>query len=107
MLNPCRGIREALFYKVDRMETKQVLAGFGIVVCDRGFIYVGMVEYTEQFAVITNAYNIRKWGTTKGLGELARDGNNPNTKLDACPTVRIPSRAIISIIESEAAKWKF
>ena len=87
------------------MEKKQVLEGFAIVVADRGFVYVGDVKSDEQFCVVENARNIRRWGTTKGLGQLALEGPTSDTVLDAVGTVRIPSRAVISIIDSEAAKW--
>ncbi len=87
------------------METKTVLSGFGIVVADRGYVYVGNVNLDDQFAVVTNAKNVRVWGTTKGLGELALCGPTSSTKLDDVGTVRIPMRAIISLIDSEAEKW--
>jgi len=87
------------------METKQVLKGFAIVVVDRGFVYAGDVVMDDQFAVITNAKNIRRWGTSKGLGELALEGPKSETVLDAVGTVRIPARAVISVIDTEAVKW--
>ena len=87
------------------METKQVLSGFAIVVADRGFVYVGNVTMDDQFAVITDARNIRKWGTTKGLGELALEGPKAETVLDSVGVVRIPARAVISIIETESKLW--
>ena len=87
------------------METKQVLKGFAIVVADRGFVYVGDVVMDDQFAIVTNAKNIRRWGTSKGLWELALEGPKSETVLDTVGTVRIPARAIISVIDTEAAKW--
>jgi len=88
------------------METKQVLQGKAIVVCDCGFVYVGDVEYDDKFCVVSNAMNIRKWGTSKGLGELALNGPTENTVLDAVGTVRVPSRAVINIIDTVDALWK-
>jgi len=87
------------------MEKKTVLNGFAIVVADRGYVYVGNVELDDQFAVVTDCRNIRRWGTTKGLGELALSGPTGDTVLDDVGTVRIPLRAIISLIDTEAAKW--
>lgn len=75
-----------------------------IVVLDRGFVYVGHVSVDSDFVVIKNAKNIRQWGTTKGLGELV-NGPLTNTKLDNVGTVRAPSRALISLIDVEQAKW--
>lgn len=76
-----------------------------IVVLDRGFIYVGAVEVTDDFVTITNAKNIRQWGTTKGLGELI-SGPLADTKLDSTGTVRVSKRALISLIDVDQSKWK-
>ena len=88
------------------MQKKTVLSGFAVVVLDRGFVYVGDVECDSNWCVVSNAHNIRVWGTTEGLGELVRNGPTPKTKLDAVGTVRAPIRAVISVIDSEADKWK-
>ena len=87
------------------MEQKQVLTGFAIVVVDRGYVYVGDVVSDDTYTIITNAQNVRRWGTSRGLGELALEGPKSETILDQVGTVRIPARAIISIIDTEAAKW--
>lgn len=87
------------------MEKKETLYGFAIVVADRGFVYIGDVEVSDDWCVITNAKNIRGWGTTKGLGELAGGGPTSKTILDVVGTVRIPLRAVISIIDSEKKLW--
>jgi hypothetical protein len=71
--------------------------GQNIVVLDRGFVYVGDVEIDGDFAVITNAKNIRYWGTKKGLGELT-SGPLLETKLDAIGTVQAPMRAVIHFV---------
>ena len=87
------------------MEVKTVLSGYAIVVADRGFVYVGSVEFGADWCIITNARNIRYWGTTGGLGELALNGPTPTTKLDPITTVRVPMRAVISVIDTEEEKW--
>jgi hypothetical protein len=87
------------------VETKEVLSGFAIVVADRGFVYVGDTELDSNWCVLKNAKNVRRWGTTKGLGELALNGPLADTILDDIGTVRIPMRAVISVIDTEVAKW--
>ena len=87
------------------MEKKETLCGYEIVVADRGFVYVGDVEVTDDWCVITNAKNVRYWGTTKGLGELAGGGPTAKTILDEVGTVRVPMRGVISIIDSEKKRW--
>ena len=86
------------------METKNVMRGFAIVVCDRSYVYVGDCTIDESFCVIKDAKNIRKWGTTKGLGELI-NGPLAKTVLDDYGTVRVPMRAVINIIDVDATKW--
>ena len=87
------------------MEKKCVLDGFGIVVLDRGFVYVGDVNIDDGWCVIEKARNIRVWGTTNGLGELVK-GPTASTKLDDVGTVRAPMRAVISVIDAERSGWK-
>lgn len=76
-----------------------------IVVLDRGFVYVGDVAVSGDWVTITNARTIRRWGTTKGLGELAKNGPLKDSILDPAGTVRAPMRALISLIECEASSW--
>lgn len=73
--------------------------GQNIVVLDRGFVYVGQVTEQVDRLVIRNARNIRRYGTTKGLGEL-RNGPLENTVLDDCGQVIVYLRAVISLIPS-------
>lgn len=64
---------------------------------DRGFVYVGDIALDDQWVRISNAQNIRVWGTKNGLGEL-RNGPLAETKLDFCDVVLAPRRALISLI---------
>jgi hypothetical protein len=77
-----------------------------IVVADRGFVYIGRAEFREDIVILRNSKNLRLWGTTKGLGELV-SGPTGNTVLDNVGTVRIPMRAVISVIDVEQVKWSF
>ena len=60
-----------------------------IVVLQAGFVFMGEWHPATktQPAYITNAFNIRKWGTTAGLGEIALNGPTKDTVLDPCGTV--------------------
>ena len=87
------------------MNNIKVLSGFAIVVLDRGFVYVGNVTVDDDGCIITNASNIRVWGTTQGLGQLALSGPTAKTVLDEVGTVRAPRHAVIHLIETEASKW--
>ena len=66
-----------------------------IIVADRGWVFVGDCFDNEDGSVtIHNAKNIRRWGTTKGLGELV-NGPLENTKIDNYGTVK--TKAIVTI----------
>ena len=77
-----------------------------IVVLDRGFVYVGKVTVDAEWVHIVSAKNIRIWGTTKGLGELALKGPTSKTTLDDVGIVKAPLRALISLIDTDAKLWK-
>jgi len=74
-----------------------------IVIADRGWVYVGNATESSDRVTITNARNIRYWGTTRGLGELAESGPTATTKLDPIGTVVVPMRAVIGIIACKSA----
>ena len=85
--------------------TTEVNHGKQIVVLERGFVYVGDAVTDGTWCTITNASNVRRWGTSKGLGELAASGPLPNTKLDPAGTVKAPMRSVIAMLSCEAARW--
>ena len=78
--------------------------GLKIVVLDNGFVYVGNVVTTARWITITNARNIRRWGTSEGLGELAK-GPLPETILDEVGKVTAPLRNLQHLIDVKAEKW--
>ncbi len=86
--------------------TASACHGMAIVVLDRGFVYVGRVDTDANWCTIRDARNIRYWGTTKGLGQLATEGPTVNTKLDVTGTIKAPMRAVISIVATKEELWK-
>jgi len=76
-----------------------------IAVLDRGFVYVGTCTVADGVLTIADAKCIRRWGTSRGLGELAAEGPTTNTKLDAAGTVRAPLSAVIHLIDCTATAW--
>lgn len=60
-----------------------------IIVADRGWVFVGScVDNADGTVTINNAKNIRRWGTAKGLGQLAT-GPTSDTIADDYGTVRV------------------
>jgi len=77
-----------------------------IVVLQRGWIYVGRFERHGNDCKLHNAYNIRIWGTTKGLPELV-NGVTSSTKLDKCEgVVEFDWLTVVYTITVNEKKWK-
>lgn len=76
-----------------------------IVVLQRGWVAVGDYAADGDEVSLTNASIVRRWGTTKGLGELAANGPRPNTILDPCGTLRVHQLAVVLMLDCEVAKW--
>lgn len=76
-----------------------------IAVLDRGFVYVGLCAVADGFLTISGAQCIRRWGTTAGLGQLAKSGPQSATKLEAAGTVSAPLSALIHLIGCDPAVW--
>lgn len=80
--------------------------GFGIVVVNRAWIYAGQIKHDGTWCVVDGAKNIRRWGTTNGLGQLAKYGPQKETELDEYGLVCIPATSVIFIIDSDSSLWK-
>ena len=76
-----------------------------ICVLERGWVLVGNLEKEGDEYFLTNAYCIRRWGTTEGLGELAMKGPLPETKLDKMTLVRFHKNQLIFTLSCEEYKW--
>ncbi|WP_337186609.1 hypothetical protein [Phenylobacterium sp.] len=79
--------------------------GLSIVIADRGWVFVGKVTSDADYTHIEGARCVRRWGTSKGLGELAKLGPRPNTVLDEAADTKIAARAVIAIVPCEQAAW--
>ena len=58
-----------------------------IVFLQRGNVLVGRLSREGDMCTLSDASVIRRWGTTKGIGEIARGGPTESTVLDPCGTV--------------------
>lgn len=73
--------------------------GYSIVVLSHGFVYVGDVSLVNDELIIGRPLNVRQWGTTKGLGQLAVEGPQKDTVLDRCGNIFAPKLALIHIMK--------
>jgi len=77
-----------------------------IVILNRGWNVIGEYKEKGDECVLENASVIRKWGTTKGLGELAEKGILENTILDKCPNVRFNKMTMVARMDVNEDNWK-
>ena len=84
----------------------EIDGGIRIVILQRGWVVVGHYHQCGHNCWLTNGYVIRRWGTTMGLGEIAKDGPTKDTKLEPTPTMRFHELTVIQTIDCEAAKWE-
>lgn len=76
-----------------------------IVIAQRGWVFVGEVSEEGDKVIIKKAKNIRRWGTTKGLGEIAMGGPTAHTVLDDMGTVTLHVLTIVARIDCNGGKW--
>ena len=70
-----------------------------IVVAQAGWVFMGEYAEDDTRVILSNAQNIRQWGTTRGLGEIALRGPTPQTQLDDYGVVHILKSAVLLTIE--------
>jgi hypothetical protein len=98
-------IDDVQYVRADSVDSSKKYDGpIKIVVADRGFVYIGRMSEDDKYVTLNEAKNIRVWGTANGLGQLV-DGPTSTTKTDKVGTIKIPVRAVISIIDVNQSKW--
>lgn len=76
-----------------------------IVVLQRGWVVVGHYSEDGDRVSVTSAKVIRRWGTTKGLGELV-SGPTSKTVLDPAGVVEAHRLGVVLTIAADADAWK-
>ena len=77
-----------------------------IVALQRGFVVVGMVSQSGTTVTVSGGSFVRRWGTTKGLGELAGRGPLENTKLDPFAfTLEVHERDVVFRLGCNSEAW--
>lgn len=77
-----------------------------IVVLQRGWVVVG--EYVARgpnHMGVTRPYVIRRWGTNKGLGQLAQHGPRSSTKLDPALPMQWHLYAEVAVMDVNNDVW--
>lgn len=77
-----------------------------IAVLQRGWVAVGRYFREGTECRLENAYVIRRWGTSEGLGELAAKGPLGETVLEPCPLpIRFHRSGEVFTLDVVEAKW--
>lgn len=74
-----------------------------ITVLDRGWVFMGFVTILSDTKVrLDCAYNIHRWGTTEGLGQLCVKGPTSETILNEAGTIY---GTPIFVMKVDTSKW--
>ena len=78
-----------------------------IAILQRGWVMIGRFERKGDDCFLHDASVIRNWGTTKGLGEIAKNGPTSSTKLDKCyGEVEFDNLTKVATISVNQEIWK-
>jgi hypothetical protein len=93
-------------YVVKGSQEKEITGDIKIIILQRGWIMVGRFEKNGTDCKLHDASVIRSWGTTKGLGEIAKNGATDKTILDKCyGVVEFDYLTVVAMVTCEAKKW--
>ena len=88
-------------------QEKEITGDIKIVILQRGWVMVGRFERNGNDCKLHDASVIRSWGTTKGLGEIAKNGATDKTVLDKCyGVVEFDYLTVVATISCKEEKWE-
>jgi len=100
-------IDDTKYVRADSVQTYQPTGNIKIVILPRGWNMIGYFSKEGTACKLEKAAVIRRWGTTKGLGELAEKGPLANTILDKCPLpVEFNELNVIATLCCSEDVWK-
>ena len=100
-------VNGVVYVRKDSVSKEDVKGDIKIVILQRGWIIVGRFERVGSDCTVHNASVIRNWGTTNGLGEIAKGGPTGSTKLDKCHgVVQFDYLTVVASIDCEEKEWQ-
>jgi hypothetical protein len=85
---------------------------YRIIIGQRGWVWVGKYSRAREraddmygYVTISEAYCIRTWGTSKGLGELC-EGPTSETVVDPVGTVRMHELTVVATYDANDKVWQ-
>ena len=76
-----------------------------IVILQRGWIFIGRWSQNGDMCSLDDAYVIRTWGTTNGLGELALECKQSSAKLDKAGHIDFHILTVVATLNCNDKKW--
>jgi len=76
-----------------------------IAILTYGWVFVGVHLKDGTTHTLASAKNIRRHSTGKGLGFVARNGDE-NVTLDEAGTIEFPESSLIGLIDCDDEKWE-
>jgi hypothetical protein len=77
-----------------------------IVVVDNGFVFWGDMHVDGDNCKISEGYNLRRFGTTRGLGQLAIEGPTAETQADKVFLIHVLKTRVVFVMECSDAMLK-
>lgn len=72
-----------------------------IVIAVNGWVFIGKTVIKEKTVILTDASVIRRWGTERGIGQIAISGPTKDTILDPLPRTEIQKASVIAVLDCE------
>ncbi len=80
--------------------------GLQIVAVDNGFVFVGQTVVNGEWVEMYESSNVRRYGTTKGLPQLAAEGPLRETQLDPIAgLLKFPLARLVFVMECNKDAW--
>jgi hypothetical protein len=76
-----------------------------VVILQRGWNMIGRFQREGMDCTLTDAYVIRRWGTNKGLGQLAIEGMQSETVLDKVGIAHFDYLTVVAAFDCNQSKW--
>jgi hypothetical protein len=105
MKGDCKKMNELI---IDGVKYTPELKDGDIKICvlQRGWALIGRFSKDDSDCLLKDAQVIRCWGTTKGLGQLAKEGPTSSTKLDPCNgDVQFDYLTVVLTIKVDQEVW--
>lgn len=70
-----------------------------IIVIEHGLVMMGQISESKHGYIVENCVNLRHWGTTRGLGQIALTGPTDQTIMDDWGTIEVEKHKVILRID--------